>query len=178
MVLKNHISVIEEGSGVTPGRKRKLYFKSEACEDDVFESPVVKKLKEEDEIESDVVIMNLSLLSDMCQSHNLAYIQMENGDQQLCMINNGGVIGNNETTTIDISDGAVYSMSVPMMEATNNEVERMPYRHDILLLMLEMSMQCQPTQEEKDTGPSLEELLSQVNPSEFMCVYKIKIHTL
>ena len=68
-------------------------------------------------------------------------------------INNGGVIGNNKTTTLDINDGAVYSMSVPMMEATNNEVERIPYRYDILLLMLEMSMQCQPTQEEKDTGP-------------------------
>ena len=360
------LSVIEEGSVVTPGRKRKLSFKSEACGDDVFESPVVKKLKEEDETESDVDTMNLSLLSDVCQqakelnsqdettssptqtpgstpsppthnephqsspkippqntssatsqpirscvitgncpqenkttgssncskensvepnnvgshnensdaqnveddktdvqeaqsyvnsqqptmaylsngsvvystmppqgsvqyvipqqggymiqdpstgavtgdsalqylqagqliqgpdgvqylavqnnmmsslaqSHNLAYIQMENGEQQLCVINNGGVIGNNETTTLDISDGAVYSMSVPMMEAMNNEVECMPYRHDILLLMLEMSMQCQPTQEEKDTGPSLEELLSQVNPSEFMCVYKINI---
>ena len=46
--VKNHISVIEEGSVVTPGRKRKLSFKSEACGDDIFRSPVVKKLKEED----------------------------------------------------------------------------------------------------------------------------------
>ena len=30
------LSVIEEGSVVTPGRKRKLSFKSEACGDDVF----------------------------------------------------------------------------------------------------------------------------------------------
>lgn len=359
------LSVIEEGSVVTPGRKRKPSVKSEACGDDVFESPVVKKLKEEDETESDVDTMNLSLLSDVCQqakelnsqdeatssptqtpasspsslppthnepgssspnfppqntdgtasqpirshvitghcpqennkttdsnncskensvepctdsgmhnqasgtpnaeenktdveaaqssthmdsqqpavaylssngslvystmpqgsvqyvipqqggymiqdpstgavsgdsavqylqagqliqgpdgvqylavqpnnmipsvpqSHNLAYIQMENGEQQLCVINNGGVIGNNETTALNISDGTVYSMSVPMMEAMNSEVECIPYRHDILLLMLEMSMQCQPAQEEKDTGPSLEELLSKVNPSEF-----------
>ena len=175
VVLKNHISVIEEGSVVTPSWKRKLSFKSEACGDDVFESPVVKKLKEEDETESDV---NLSLLLDMCQSHNLAYIQMENGEQQLCVINNGWVIGNNETTTLDISDGAVYSMSVLMMEAMSKEVKCIPYQHDILSLMLEMSMQCQPTEEEKDTGLSLEELLSQVNPSEFMCAHKIKIHTL
>ena len=111
-----------------------------------------------------------NMMSSVAQSHNLAYIQMENGEQQLCVINNGGVIGNNETTTLNISDGAVYSTSVPMMEAMNNEVECMPYRHDILLLMLEMSMQCQPTQEEKDTGPSLEELLSQVNSSEFVCI--------
>ena len=108
-----------------------------------------------------------NVLPSVPQSHNLAYIQMENGEQQLCVINNGGVIGNNETA-LNISDGTVYSMTVPLMEAMNNEVECVPYRHDILLLMLEMSMQCQPAQEEKDTGPSLEELLSQVDPSEFM----------
>lgn len=106
-----------------------------------------------------------NMLPSVPQSHNLAYIQMENGEQQLCVINNGGgVIGNNETA-LNISDGAVYSMSAPLMEAMNNEVECIPYRHDILLLMLEMSLQCQPAQEEKDTGPSLEELLSQVDPS-------------
>lgn len=345
------LSVIEEGSGVTPERKRKVSVKNEASGDDVFEAPAVKKLKEEDEAESDVDTMNLSLLSDVChqasnsqdedgsshtqtpasspslslpthnephpsnpdcspqskdgaqpirscvitgnchqdnrtssncskensaepstenigihkqtsaspnmegnntdvqtvnaqeptvaylsngslvystmpqgsvqymipqqggymiqdastgavngdsavqylqagqliqgpdgvqylavqnnmmssvpQSHNLAYIQMENGEQQLCVINNGGVIGNNEAT-LNISEGAVYSMSVPVMEAMNNEVECIPHRHDIMLLMLEMSMQYQPTKEEKDTGPSLEELLSQVNPGELM----------
>lgn len=108
-----------------------------------------------------------NMIPSVPQSHNLAYIQMENGEQQLCVINNGGVISNNETT-VNINDGTVYSMSVPMMEAMNNEVECIPYRNDILLLMLEMSMQCQPTQEEKDTGPSLEELLSQINPSKLM----------
>lgn len=352
------LSVIEEGNDIIPGQKRKLSVKDEACGDDVFESPAVKKLKEEEETESDVDTMNLSLLSDVChqakelnsqdettsspptssrspspsthnksrlsspdippqntggatsqpvrncvitghcpqenktteskensaepstdnntgtlnqtsdtpnvednstdvqdpqsstcmdpqqstmaylsngslvystmpqgsvqyvipqqggyviqdpstgavandstvqyvqagqliqgpdgvqylavqnnmvpsvpQSHNLAYIQMENGEQQLCMINSGGVIGSNDTATLNITDGTVYSMSVPMMEAMNNEVECVPFRHDILLLMLEMSVQCQPTQEEKDTGPSLEELLSQVSPGELM----------
>ena len=108
-----------------------------------------------------------NVLPSVPQSHNLAYIQMENGEQQLCVINNGGVIGNNETT-LNINDGTVYSMSVPLMEAMNNEVECVPHRHDILLLMLEMSMQCQPAQEEKNTGPSLEELLSQVDPGEFV----------
>ena len=109
-----------------------------------------------------------NVLPSVPQSHNLAYIQMENGEQQLCVINNGGgVIGNNETA-LNISDGAVYSMTAPLMEAMNNEMECMPYRHDILLLMLEMSLQCQPAQEEKDTGPSLEELLSEVDPSEFI----------
>jgi len=107
-----------------------------------------------------------SMMPSVPQSHNLAYIQMENGEQQLCVINNGGVTGNNET--LNISDGTVYSMSVPAMEVMGNEVECMPHRHNILLLMLEMSMQYQPTKEEKDTGPSLEELLSQVNPSELL----------
>lgn len=107
-----------------------------------------------------------NMIPSVPQSHNLAYIQMENGEQQLCVINNGGVTGNNET--LNISDSTVYSMSVPAMEAMNNEGECIPHRHDILLLMLEMSMQYQPTHEEKDTGPSLEELLSQVNSSEFV----------
>ena len=106
-----------------------------------------------------------SMIPSVQQSQNLAYIQMENGEQQWCVINSGGVVDNNETLNID--DTAVYSMSVPVMEAMNNEVECMPFRHDIMLLMLEMSVQCQPTQEEKDTGPSLEELLSQVDSSEF-----------
>ena len=107
-----------------------------------------------------------NMMPSLPQSHNLAYIQMENGEQQLCMINNA-MTGNNETA-LNISDGAVYSMVVPPMEAMNNEVECAPYRYDILLLMLELSLQCQPAQEEKDTGPSLEELLSQVDPSKFM----------
>ena len=107
-----------------------------------------------------------NMMPSLPQSHNFAYIQMENGEQQLCMINNG-VTGNTEAT-LNISDGAVYSMVVPPMEAMINEAECVPYRHDILLLMLELSMQCQPAQEEKDTGPSLEELLSQVDPSEFI----------
>ena len=114
-----------------------------------------------------LAVQNTNMLPSVPQSHNLAYIQMENGEQQLCVIDNGGAIGNNETA-LNINDGTVYSMSVPLMEAMNNEVECIPYRHDILLLMLEMSMQCQPAQEEKDTGPSLEELLSQVDPSEFI----------
>ena len=89
-----------------------------------------------------------------------AYIQMENGEQQLCMVTNGGVANDG---TVD--DGNIYTMSVPPMEAMNNEIESLPYRKDILLLMLEMPVLRQPAKEEKDTGPSLGELLAHVDPS-------------
>ena len=63
------LSVIEDKADVvSPDRKRKLSVKNETSGDDVFEAPVVKKVKEEDEeAESDVDTMNLSLLSDVCQ---------------------------------------------------------------------------------------------------------------
>jgi len=86
-----------------------------------------------------------------------AYIQMENGEQQLCMVANGGI------GTVD--DGNIYTMTVPSMEALNNEIESLPYRNDILLLMLEMPVLRQPAKEEKDTGPSLGELLAHIDPS-------------
>jgi len=94
-----------------------------------------------------------------------AYIQMENGEQQLCMVANGGVPNGG---TID--DGNVYTMTVPSMEAMNNEIESLPYRNDILLLMLEIPILRQPAKQEKDTGPSLKELLAPVDPSKCILV--------
>ena len=89
-----------------------------------------------------------------------AFIQMENGEQQLCMVANGGLANGG---TVD--DGNIYTMTVPPMEAFNNEIESLPYRNDILLLMLELPVLRQPAKEEKDTGPSLGELLAHVDPS-------------
>jgi len=89
-----------------------------------------------------------------------AFIQMENGEQQLCMVANGGFANGG---TVD--DGNIYTMTVPPMEAFNNEIESLPYRNDILLLMLELPVLRQPAKEEKDTGPSLGELLAHVDPS-------------